>query len=94
MPDTLHLNLAEYDAMVLRGAFDMLDRKVELFRGELVEINPAGPLHDYLITYLTNWSVRNCDPSDISLAKFCLQRLHQKPPSTSMNYSTATSRKL
>ena len=63
MPYTLHLSLAEYDAMVLRGAFDMLDRKVELFRGELVEMNPAGPLHDYLITYLTNWSVRSCDPS-------------------------------
>ena len=63
MPFTLHLSLAEYDAMVLRGAFDMLDRKVELFRGELIEVNPAGPLHDYLITYLTNWSVRSCDPS-------------------------------
>jgi Uma2 family endonuclease len=63
MPTTLHLSLAEYDAMVLRGAFDVLDRKVELFRGELIEMNPAGPLHDYLITYLTNWSVRNCDPA-------------------------------
>jgi len=63
MISTLHLTLAEYDAMVLRGAFDALDRKVELFRGELIEMNPAGPLHDYLITYLTNWSVRNCNPS-------------------------------
>ncbi len=63
MPTTLHLSLAEYDAMVLRGAFDVIDRKVELFRGELIEMNPAGPLHDYLVTYLTNWSARNCDPS-------------------------------
>jgi|SRR6056297_2598494 len=61
MPSTLHLSLAEYDAMVLRGAFDTLDRKVELIRGELIEMNPAGPLHDDLITYLTSWSARSHD---------------------------------
>jgi Uma2 family endonuclease len=53
---TLHLSLAEYDAMVLKGAFDDLNRRVELIRGEVVEMNPAGPLHDDYITYLTNWS--------------------------------------
>jgi Uma2 family endonuclease len=53
---TLHLSLAEYAAMVLKGAFDDLNRRVELIRGEVVEMNPAGPLHDDYITYLTNWS--------------------------------------
>ena len=48
--------------MVRVGAFDAIDRKVELIRGELVEMNPAGPIHGDLIIYLTNWSVRNCDP--------------------------------
>ncbi len=48
--------------MVKVGAFDRLDRKVELIRGELVEKCPAGPFHDDLITYLNNWSVRNADP--------------------------------
>jgi len=43
---TLHLNLAEYDAMVLKGAFDDLNRRVELIRREIVEMNPAGPVHD------------------------------------------------
>ena len=47
--------------MVRVGAFDTIQRKVELIRGEIVEMNPAGPLHDDLITYLTNWSVRSCD---------------------------------
>ena len=60
---TLHLTLAEYDSMVLVGAFDRLNRKIELIRGELIEMNPAGPLHDDLITYLTNWSARNADPN-------------------------------
>jgi len=49
--------------MVRVGAFDVIDRKVELIRGELVEMNPAGPIHGDLIIYLTNWSARHCDPS-------------------------------
>jgi Uma2 family endonuclease len=53
---TLHFSLAEYDAMVLKGAFDDLNRRVELIRGEIVEINPAGPVHDDYVTYLNNWS--------------------------------------
>ena len=62
MSTTLHLTLSEYDSMVRLGAFDRLDRKIELIRGELIEMNPAGPIHDDLITYLTNWSVRSEDP--------------------------------
>jgi Uma2 family endonuclease len=63
MLQTLHLTLHEYDGMVRKGAFDELGRKVELIRGELVEMNPAGPLHDDHIAYLNNWSVRNSDPA-------------------------------
>ena len=59
----LHLSLAEYDHMVRVGAFDRIGRKVELIRGELIEMNPAGPIHDDLITYLTNWSCRYSDPA-------------------------------
>ena len=63
MPTTLHLTLAEYDQMVRVGAFAMIPRKIELIRGELNEMNPAGPIHDDLITYLNNWSFRNVDPA-------------------------------
>ncbi len=63
MTTSLHLTLAEYDHMVRVGAFDKIARKIELIRGELTEMNPAGPIHDDLITYLTNWSVRNSDPT-------------------------------
>ena len=56
MSTALHLTLAEYAQMVQRGAFDHLDRKVELIRGELLEMNPAGPLHDDLLVLLTRWS--------------------------------------
>ncbi len=61
MPSTLHLSLAEYDSMVHVGAFDRIERRVELIRGELIAMNPAGPIHDDLITYLTDWSADNRD---------------------------------
>ncbi len=61
MITTLHLTLAEYDHMVKVGAFEMIPRKIELIRGELTEMNPAGPVHDDLITYLNNWSFRSSD---------------------------------
>jgi Uma2 family endonuclease len=51
--------------MVERGAFEHLNRKIELIRGELREMNPAGPLHDGLITYLNNWSVLAASKHDM-----------------------------
>src|SRR6056297_818185 len=58
---SLHLTLSEYDTMVKLGAFDHVNRKVELIRGELVELNPAGPVHDDLVTYLNDWSATHRD---------------------------------
>jgi Uma2 family endonuclease len=49
---------AEFDAMVDRGAFDCIEgKKVELIRGELRFMNPAGPIHDDYIDFLNHWSV-------------------------------------
>lgn len=62
MTTTLHLSLAEYDSMVRVGAFDRITRKVELIRGELMEMNPAGPIHDDLISFLNSWSAQHFDP--------------------------------
>jgi Uma2 family endonuclease len=61
MSTTFQLSLAEYDSMVHAGAFDRMERKVELIRGELHAMNPAGPVHDDLITYLTDWSADHRD---------------------------------
>lgn len=57
MSTGLHLTADEFDQMVERGAFDHLNRKIELIRGELREMKPAGPLHDGLMIYLNNWSL-------------------------------------
>ena len=48
----------EFDAMVDHGGFDCIKgKKVELIRGELRFMNPAGPIHDDYIDYLNHWSV-------------------------------------
>lgn len=65
MSTNLHLSAIEYDRMVERGAFDHLNRRIELIYGELREMNPAGPVHDDLIAYLTDWSVRATDRDKI-----------------------------
>ena len=49
MSTALHLTLEEYSRMVARGAFEAINRKVELIRGVIVEMNPAGPVHDDLV---------------------------------------------
>lgn len=51
--------------MVACGAFAAIGRKVELIRGEICEMNPAGPMHYDLIDFLTNWSVRSTDRAHI-----------------------------
>jgi Uma2 family endonuclease len=67
MSTTLHLTVAEFDRMVACGTFDDLGRKVELIRGKLVSMNPAGPAHDDYIGYLTEWSVRSSNPRNVRI---------------------------
>lgn len=58
----LHITIPEYDALIQCGAFQVLSRRVELIRGELTEMTPAGPLNDDMITFLTNWSLQHINP--------------------------------
>ena len=67
MSRMLHVTLNEYSRMVACGAFDAIDRKVELIRGDIREMNPAGPVHDDLIDYLYDWSVRSTERSKIHI---------------------------
>lgn len=63
---------AEFDSMVDRGAFDGLrPRKIELIRGELQFRNPAGPVHDDYLDYLTRWSVENTKSMDANIRVQC-----------------------
>ncbi len=64
MSTSLRLRPEEYDAMIAHGAFDGLQRRIELIRGELREMNPAGPVHEDYIDYLTRWSTSSTHASD------------------------------
>ena len=65
MSNASYLTAAEYDRMVACGAFDGLKRKVELIRGQIHTMDPAGPTRDDYIGYLTDWSVRSSDPTKV-----------------------------
>lgn len=63
---------AEFDKMVERGAFQVLGpRKVELLRGELRIMNPAGPVHEDYIDYLNRWSTSNASAADATIRVQC-----------------------
>lgn len=58
----------DFDRMVLRGAFvDLEPMKVELIYGELRFMNPAGPVHEGEIEFLTNWSYANTSRQEVSI---------------------------
>lgn len=65
MGNALRLTVAEYDQMVERGAFDTLNRRIELLHGEIQTMNPAGPQHDDIIEFLNHWSTRSTSPERI-----------------------------
>jgi Uma2 family endonuclease len=65
MSTALHLTAQEFDKMVEQGAFNHLQRKIELIRGELREMNPAGPFHVHFINFLNDWSVRSTKRKEV-----------------------------
>ena len=53
----LRITFDEYMEMIADGAFGALrDRRIELIRGELREMNPPGPDHSEAVSRLIDWS--------------------------------------
>ena len=68
MTTVAKLRGSDFDSMVERGAFDKLEpMKIELIHGELRFLNPAGPIHEGEIEYLTYWSCANSDRQQIAI---------------------------
>ena len=68
MSTVAKLRGTDFDFMVERGSFDSLEpMKIELIHGELRFMNPAGPIHESEIEYLTNWSYANTERNEISI---------------------------
>ena len=51
------ISIAQYDQLVAAGEFDDLAERVELIRGELRFMSPAGPYHGDVVSYLSSWTV-------------------------------------
>lgn len=59
-PHRYRVSVEQFDRMVEGGAFPP-DARVELFNGELVEMSPIGPPHDFLVTELGTAIIRRLD---------------------------------
>lgn len=52
-----HITIKDFEQMIARGEFDKTRERVDLIRGELRFMSPAGPDHSDILTYLVEWSV-------------------------------------
>src|SRR4051812_29158074 len=52
-----HLTVEDFEEMVNRGDFETRPGRVDLIRGELRFMSPAGPEHSEVVAYLIEWSV-------------------------------------
>lgn len=60
MSTIARFSLAEYDRMIQCGALDAgKPRRLELIRGEIREMTPPGPEHEFGIDRLTEWTFEN-----------------------------------
>jgi len=55
---TYRFTVDDYDRMIESGVFEGRDGvRVELLYGEIVEMNPPNPPHDYVVDLLNYWSI-------------------------------------
>jgi Uma2 family endonuclease len=50
------MSVAEFEDLVASGEFDQTGQRIDLIRGELRVMSPAGPDHSDITTYLEEWS--------------------------------------
>jgi Uma2 family endonuclease len=62
------ITVAEYDRMIERGEFEPVEEHhVELIRGEIREMSPIHPPHEFALDQLLDWSIDNCDRTMIRI---------------------------
>jgi Uma2 family endonuclease len=60
MSTIAQLTLEQYDLMIKHGVFDRgTKRRLEFIRGEIREMTPIGSLHDVVVDWLAEWSIKN-----------------------------------
>lgn len=59
MGTAIKYTIADYNQMIADGVFEGEPRPhVELIEGEIQEMSPIGPSHEYIVDRLNRWSVR------------------------------------
>jgi Uma2 family endonuclease len=62
------VTVAEYDRMIERGEFEPVEEHhVELIRGEIREMSPIHPPHEFALDQLLDWSIDHCDRKQIRI---------------------------
>ena len=60
MSTSTRITLATYEEMILRGEFEPREEhQVELIYGEITEMSPIYPPHEYSVDFLCYWSIDN-----------------------------------
>ncbi|MCY2968838.1 MAG: Uma2 family endonuclease [Planctomycetota bacterium] len=61
MSSAVRITVDEYDRLIDSGYFQELEgnRRVELIRGEIVEMSPIGSPHEEIVDRLNEWSIRS-----------------------------------
>lgn len=68
MSTALRFSTAEFDRILAEGVFDGENqRRVELIRGEVLEMSPPGPLHEDIVDLLNAWSFEVTDRSQVRI---------------------------
>lgn len=68
MSTIARFTIADFDRLIATGFFaDPNRRRVELIHGELREMNPIGPNHEYLVDLLARWSISNTEDADVHI---------------------------
>jgi Uma2 family endonuclease len=66
MSTTTKVAYDEYCRLAESGAFEGLNRRrVELIRGEIIDMNPIGHPHEFAVDQLTEWSFKNAPLGEV-----------------------------
>jgi len=61
-----HFTIEQYEKMIAAGGFSDRDsRRIELFRGEIVEMSPIGNRHALAVDRLARWSFEQLSPERV-----------------------------
>lgn len=68
MNTAVRFSVAEFDRMIEQGVFaDRPDQQIELIYGELREVSPPNPPHDFMIDLLMYWGVDHAPRDEVHI---------------------------